>query len=356
MPNHPHPHALSKASRDTLIVVLGMHRSGTSVLTRAMHVLGAELGTHLMPPAQGINDKGFFEDLDVNTFNIELMRAMDMDWHTMAPISLEQIAPQRMARFQHEALHLLYEKCAGRRILAIKDPRISRLLPFWQPIFEQLNRRVVYAIAFRNPISVSDSLAKRDQFPEEKSHLLWLAHTVPALDMTRGQQRAIISYDRLMDAPRAELERVAHELDLPVIATRLDTFERDFLENTLRHSRHTMHDVSVLESAPQHLKELYEALEQSLVDCTQDETRRLETAIAQARSYLDSVAPLLRCEWRIEQTLLQLASQHALVVQEHAAMVQSTSWRVTALLRAINRGLTQLKATHAATQREASHV
>ncbi len=56
----------SSSVTPTLIVVLGMHRSGTSVLTRAMETLGANLGSRLMPAAAGNNDKGFFEDIDVN--------------------------------------------------------------------------------------------------------------------------------------------------------------------------------------------------------------------------------------------------------------------------------------------------
>ena len=58
----------------SIIVVLGMHRSGTSAITRGLMVLGVELGDHLMPPAPNNNDKGFFEDIDVNAINVELYR------------------------------------------------------------------------------------------------------------------------------------------------------------------------------------------------------------------------------------------------------------------------------------------
>ena len=45
-----------------IIVVLGMHRSGTSTVTRGLRVPGASLGENLMPPAVDNNEKGFFED------------------------------------------------------------------------------------------------------------------------------------------------------------------------------------------------------------------------------------------------------------------------------------------------------
>ena len=52
-----------------IIVVIGMHRSGTSALTRALEVLNVHLGDNLMKPIADVNDKGFFEDLDINKFN-----------------------------------------------------------------------------------------------------------------------------------------------------------------------------------------------------------------------------------------------------------------------------------------------
>src|SRR5882724_9597278 len=56
-----------------LIVVLGMHRSGTSAMTRALQAMGVELGSRLMPPVEGENDKGFWEDLELNALNIEVL-------------------------------------------------------------------------------------------------------------------------------------------------------------------------------------------------------------------------------------------------------------------------------------------
>ena len=48
-----------------------------------MATLGAEFGSRLMPEAAGINDKGFFEDLDIYAINMEVMAAAGMDWHTI---------------------------------------------------------------------------------------------------------------------------------------------------------------------------------------------------------------------------------------------------------------------------------
>src|SRR5665647_3705297 len=60
-----------------LIVVLGMHRSGTSAVTRGLQVMGVGLGDRLMPGLEGNNAKGFWEDIDLNALNIEMMSSID---------------------------------------------------------------------------------------------------------------------------------------------------------------------------------------------------------------------------------------------------------------------------------------
>ncbi|MEZ7943527.1 MAG: hypothetical protein QMC20_06265, partial [Halioglobus sp.] len=77
-------------SNDRLIVVLGMHRSGTSAITRALKVLGVDLGGRLLLAADGDdgdNETGFWEDIDFNGLNIELLRVIDKDWFYTSPVT-----------------------------------------------------------------------------------------------------------------------------------------------------------------------------------------------------------------------------------------------------------------------------
>ena len=67
----------------TLLVILGMHRSGTSAISRAMGVFGASHGDNLLEPVAGINDKGFWEDADIVQLNADLMAEVGLDWHSL---------------------------------------------------------------------------------------------------------------------------------------------------------------------------------------------------------------------------------------------------------------------------------
>lgn len=305
----------------TLVVVLGMHRSGTSVITRAMETMGAEFGDNLMPPVPGVNDKGFFEDLDIYAINQEILSLAGADWHSLAPIEFGKIDEVSLQAIRVRATELLAKKCRS-KIFALKDPRISRLLPFWQPIFESLDVRVVYALAIRNPMSVGRSLEKRDNFSYDKSFLLWLMHTVPSLERTRGKQRVLVDYDKLMEAPRAELARMSMRLELPLDASRVTVFEDEFLDGGLRHTKFEPGDLSKVNSAEQHVKALFDALESATELDDQEFERRVLPIIEQARHYLEALTPILQLEWRLEQEIARLNAEVSGCRDEGAALLR----------------------------------
>ncbi|QGZ62716.1 sulfotransferase family protein [Paraburkholderia acidisoli] len=295
-----------------LLVVLGMHRSGTSATARAMAALGADLGDRLMPAADGNNDKGFFEDYDIVKLNVELMAAAGMEWHTLGEIDVSRIAPERLAAFEAEALATLRAKCLH-TTFALKDPRLARLIRFWKPVFERVGVPVKYVLSVRHPLSVARSLAKRDGMAEEKALHLWLEHVVPSLAETRECERVIVDYDTLLDQPTAELERIAARLNLSVDAASLAEYHQEFLEGGLRHTRFRPEDLDATRGASRAVKQLYGALEaasRGTADAAPGTA--LETALESARQYLADVAPLLGYETRVYQ---HIGTQQAVIGQ-----------------------------------------
>ncbi|MBC7193997.1 MAG: glycosyl transferase, partial [Marinobacter sp.] len=147
-----------------LIVVLGMHRSGTSAITRGLQVLGVGLGDRLIPPMEGINDKGFFEDIDLNALNNEILQALGSDWHYLSPIETSDVDALRKKGYFLRAVELLRQKVGDAPTFGFKDPRVAKLLPFWKDVFAHCKFDVGYILAVRHPLSVVKSLAKRDGF------------------------------------------------------------------------------------------------------------------------------------------------------------------------------------------------
>jgi hypothetical protein len=292
----------------TLVVVLGMHRSGTSVITRAMETMGAAFGDNLMPAVPGVNDKGFFEDLDIYAINQEILSLGGADWHSLAPIDFDRIDEASLLTIRERAINLLKKKCEN-KIFALKDPRISRLLPFWKPVFDSLGVCVVYALAIRNPMSVERSLGKRNNFSPEKSFLLWLMHTLLPIEDTKGMRRVLVNYDKLMEDPRGELTRMSAQIGLPLDSSRVTAFEEEFLDGNLRHTRFESSELSNANSAEQHVKALFGALESTTEIDDPAFERRVGPIIEHARRYLEDLAPILRLEWQLEREIARLNAE-----------------------------------------------
>ena len=249
-----------KIKNNRLIVVLGMHRSGTSAITRGLQVMGVDLGERLMPGMEEVNPKGFWEDIDINLLNNEILNVLDSDWYHLSPISLSDLAFLRKEGYLLRAIELLRRKVGSIPIFGLKDPRISKLLSFWKEVFSQCEFNVCYVMAVRHPLSVARSLAKRDGIEVLQSYFLWLDHVVASLTGMNGSKCVFIDYDRLVQSPDYELNRMAKNLDLAIDPAELQDYKSNFLDEDLRHSIFNLSDLLLNDTCPPIVHEIYAAL------------------------------------------------------------------------------------------------
>jgi len=217
------------------VIVLGMHRSGTSATTRVISLLGADLPSNLMP-GMADNETGFWESLDTYVLNEGILAALGSrwdDWRRLSPDWMGASVPDLKAR----ALDILERNFAGSGLFVLKDPRICRLLPFWLESLHQFGAETRCILPFRNPIEVAASLRKRDGFSPAKSYMLWLRHVLDAERATRNLPRAFLAYDDLLDDWRGTVSRVAERLGLswPLHSTAVESEIDRFLKARLRH-------------------------------------------------------------------------------------------------------------------------
>ncbi|MDA8176908.1 hypothetical protein, partial [Acidithiobacillus sp.] len=282
-----------------LLVVLGMHRSGTSAITRGLQVLGASPGDAIMPTAPE-NPKGFWEDLDIVRINESILTAYKSTWDHVGLLDLKGQSPA-LAALQNDAQAMLTQKLSQIDCFAIKDPRLPRLLPFWQPIFVTNNLSVAYVIALRNPLSVADSLARRNGFDRVKSTLLWQEHLLAAVHHTQGQRRVIVDYDRLLDDPNATLRRIAAQLGIgPIHPEALREYQANFLDIGLRHTRYTRQDVQAASDLLAGTSTLYSLLADCAEDMRSIDDPALALLVAEQREALRSSRPVLDLLGRLD--------------------------------------------------------
>ena len=243
-----------------LIIVLGMHRSGTSAVTRALRALGVDLGERLIPGLPANNDKGFFEDIDLNNLNERMLRAVGSEWHFAAPLTFNEIKHLQDSDFCIEAIDLLKDKSAHTSIFGFKDPRIAKLLQFWQHVFSHCRFRVGYVLVVRNPLSVAKSLEARDGFAHEKSYSLWCSHVIESLSLTKELPRVLVDYDRFLSSPETGLAALAKGLGLKINDLQLKEYLSNFLDEHLRHSMFLLDDLSADRACPPLVSDMYAGL------------------------------------------------------------------------------------------------
>ena len=276
-----------------VVVLLGMHRSGTSPITRGLKALGVELGDDLLPAAPE-NPTGFWEDAALYGLNERLLASIGRVWHSVAPIRSEIWNLPEMQAFKLEAVETVRTRFGNLPLWGFKDPRTARLLPFWQDLFKHLGIAESYVLIIRNPISVARSLKVRNQFALEKSYLLWLEHSVEAYTHTCGMPRVVVDYDALMAHPAEQLRRIAERLALPLDPTVEDAikdYTYGFLDNGLRHSAFEPTDVYLDIHAPDLVSNTYDMLRQVALDQLDADSKEVQSALSSARSGLGGFAP-----------------------------------------------------------------
>lgn len=195
------------------IIVLGMHRSGTSAISGGIANMGVEFGDHLMPAAPD-NPRGFWENEGVVEINDKLLDIAGMNWSSVREFPVEIFESTAVDSLKSGARSLLVKHFANVSLWGIKDPRLCRLLPFWQSVFEDLKVNVNYLFIVRHPQNVYRSLKARNGFNEERAHWLWVRYILDVFKYIESVPVHAVSYDQLIKDSNKTLSEVSASLNL----------------------------------------------------------------------------------------------------------------------------------------------
>jgi GT2 family glycosyltransferase len=223
------------ASAPVALLVLGMHRSGTSALTRVLNLLGVELGEDLMPAGPD-NPSGFWEHNGVVAAHERLLAALGRSWDDPRPLPedwLQSAAADEAAR----AIEAIVRRdFPATPLWVVKDPRLCRLLPLWRRVLDAMGIEPRMLLMTRHPREVADSLERRDGLPESIGELLWARYLLEAASGSEGCKRCMLAYADLLQDWRATIGNAFEAIDLGLQpdaeqAARID----EFLSPQLRH-------------------------------------------------------------------------------------------------------------------------
>ncbi len=217
------------------ILILGMHRSGTSATAGCLHVIDLNLGNRLYPPDEP-NAKGYFENVHINQFNESLLESLYARWYDTLYLPDNWWLNSEIQKRKPELISILEKEFGHKGDFVIKDPRISVLLPFYNEVFNSLKIVPKVIINFRNPFEVAKSLKKRDNLSRSKSLLLWMDSTLKAEAYSRSFSRMFLNYDSLLNNPFETLKRINTLLKLNIkFDIHMESDLNKFVEKKLKH-------------------------------------------------------------------------------------------------------------------------
>ena len=193
------------------IIVAGMHRSGTSALTRMLGSLGCRLPKTLLEPNE-YNALGYWESSEISELNDAILKSAGSSWDDWEAFHQGWYASLVADEFRDHARTVLENEFGDSRLFVLKDPRVCRLLEFWIDALKDIAAAPVIAVTIRNPLEVAASLHHRDMIDPSIGLLLWLRHVLDAEATSRDSRRVFVRYEDLLGNWAETAIRLGREL------------------------------------------------------------------------------------------------------------------------------------------------
>ena len=197
-----------------LVLVLGMHRSGTSLLGGVLQHLGLALPGEVIAADQH-NPAGYFEWDQIVAIQERLLIDLERWWPSAQgcfPLPSDWLwHPATLAAREQLRALLAPEQVLQHGPWGLKDPRCSRLLPLWLDLAEDMGIPLRLILACRDPAEVVESLVHRDGaitgMDRNRAQQLWWAHNKDVLQVAAAAHLpvTVIDYGRWFSAPDQQL-------------------------------------------------------------------------------------------------------------------------------------------------------
>jgi hypothetical protein len=286
--------------------IIGMHRSGTSMVAQLLNLCGLNLGAEdkLLGPSPN-NARGHFEHTGFLEIDEGLLKHFGGSWDN-PPILNPGWETDPSLQYSFEKAEKLIDTFAGKAPWGWKEPRTTYLLPFWQKLLPDLR----YVICVRNPLDVARSLEKRDGLSIPAAAQLWSQYTREAIQNTEGRARIITFYEDYFSDRAGEVTRVAKFCGLETVGE--FACAENMISAELRHQNSKTVELLTEESIPLEHKMLYLCLRTLALE----EFRVMNTDNSIQTKMPDGIDSVLQSinELHDEEMILQLET--ALCVKE----------------------------------------
>lgn len=198
-----------------IVLVLGIARSGTSAVSRALSAAGVDFGCHLKPK-DWQNPHGNFEDFPISRINQKLLAAFGSTWSATKelPGNWQSLEPLKSAA--EELKDVIQSRLQSPGLYGIKDPRLVPLFPIYRQILTELGLKFHCILVRRHQSEVLSSIQASGYFhgnyTEDRGRQLYAFYTTQ-LDRIQTQVDAqCFSYNDIIAQPDVEIHRLCSTL------------------------------------------------------------------------------------------------------------------------------------------------
>lgn len=210
-----------------IVIVVGMHRSGTSAVAGILHLNGIFMGSkkNFKPKPLPQNPKGFYENYDFRRLSDKILSSSGYKVKSFDSKVPKSITAQRYARKMSE---LIDNNDSRYQSWGWKDPRVCLTLHCWLDVLGNMGllgeTRIVFTA--RRAVSVAKSLEKRNHLSIEDGLKLWSVYNRTALNILKTRSVPVFHffYEDLLDDPQSVCNKMFCFLDVMLDSSVLDKF------------------------------------------------------------------------------------------------------------------------------------
>jgi hypothetical protein len=200
-----------------LVLLLGMHRSGTSVAAQAFARAGLPLGHRLALDPVPDNAGGYWEDADIVRIHSALLLArfgerQEFGLHGLEDTLSGDSRQSGIEQAREQLISILFARLAGSSAFGFKDPRTARFLPLWKDLANEIGAELVPVLLLRSPAAVAASLKARDGVRADVGELMWLRSVVDVVRHVGDRLAGVLSYENWFERPELNRRIVARAL------------------------------------------------------------------------------------------------------------------------------------------------
>lgn len=327
----------------TALIILAMHRTGSSALTGVLSYLGVNIGNKLLPPNPA-NPKGFFEHLKIVQIHDNLLKELGSSWHDPSPLPLGWIETAATNKAKKLLGEIIDAEFINSRIWAVKDPRICILLPLWKEILQERQVQPKLILTYREPDDIVLSLANRDGLDTFHSYCLWVKYMQEVAGEISKGSTALVSYDNLLTNWREAICSLEKKLEiswptpLELAYPQID----DFIDNSLCHFKERGKKTSNIEKLKNNLSVLTSCIQHLERPNPKTNNDNFQKTI---NPELINMASSLNTFWVNRQSELKRLTEENHMLREETFDLQnklalisaSISWRITTPIRWIRK-------------------